>query len=62
MYLNEFRYLKENYIKTIDKLQDEVHRLKVENHTLSDEHKSYKETMEYYKKRFQDMMDIHELA
>lgn len=29
MYLNEFRFLKENYMKMIDKLQDEVHKLKV---------------------------------
>lgn len=29
LYLNEFRFLKENYFKTIDKLQEEVHKLKV---------------------------------
>lgn len=42
MYLSEFRYLKENYYKTIDKLQEEVHKLKVQNHSLSEDNKSLK--------------------
>lgn len=36
MYLNEFRYLKENYLKAIDKLEEEIHKLKVSNHHLGD--------------------------
>ncbi|CAD8062103.1 unnamed protein product [Paramecium primaurelia] len=62
MYFNEFRYLKENYMKMIDKLQEEMHKLKVQNHSLNEDNKSLKQTVEYYKNRFQDMMDLQEMA
>ncbi|CAD8150539.1 unnamed protein product [Paramecium octaurelia] len=62
MYINEFRFLKENYMKMIDKLQEEVHKLKVQNHSLNEDNKSLKSTVEYYKNRFQDMMDLQEMA
>ncbi|CAD8080622.1 unnamed protein product [Paramecium sonneborni] len=62
MYIHEFRYLKENYMKMLDKLQEEVHKLKVQNHTLNEDNKSLKQTVEYYKNRFQDMMDLQEMA
>ncbi|CAK70172.1 unnamed protein product (macronuclear) [Paramecium tetraurelia] len=62
MYINEFRFLKENYMKMIDKLQEEVHKLKVQNHSFNEDNKSLKSTVEYYKNRFQDMMDLQEMA
>ena len=34
MYLNEFRYLKEKYQETIDKLENELHKIKLLNKTL----------------------------
>lgn len=51
MYLDEFRNLKDNYEKTIDKLENELHRLKIQNHTLDEDNKFLKNTVDHYKKR-----------
>jgi hypothetical protein len=42
MYLNEFRYLKEKYQETIDKLENELHKIKLLNKTLVEDNITYK--------------------
>ena len=42
MYLHEFRYLKEKYQETIDKLENELHKIKLLNKTLVEDNITYK--------------------
>lgn len=51
MYLNEFGTLKHNYDRIIDKLENEVHRLKVECHVVSEDNKFLKNNVEHNKQR-----------
>ncbi len=75
MYLNEFRYLKEKYQETIDKLENELHKIKLLNKTLVEDNITYKvkyfifiifinlqTTSEHYKSRMQELLDLHEVA